>query len=74
MPNYNLKYYKYLTITIQLFYHIYSQPGLLINYGYKIIYIPEHFSDNWLDDIDLDFSLNIFDPLPFLSLIENGSD
>ena len=72
MPNYNLKYYKYLTITIQLFYHIYSQSGLLISYGYKIIYIPEHFSDNWLDD--LDFSLNIFDPLPFLSLIENGSD
>ena len=70
MPNYNLKYYKYLTITIQLFYHIYSQPGLLIGYGHKIIYI----SDHWSDYIDFDFSLTIFDPLPFLSLIENGSD
>jgi len=70
MPNYNLKYYKYLTITIQLFYHIYSQPGLLISYGHKIIYI----SDHWSDDIDFDFSLTIFDPIPFLSLIENGSD
>ena len=74
MPNYNLKYYKYLTITIQLFYHINSQPGLLISYGQKIIYIPEHFSDHWSDDIDFDFSLTIFDPIPFLSLIENGSD
>ncbi|MBE76474.1 MAG: hypothetical protein CMG41_01895 [Candidatus Marinimicrobia bacterium] len=70
MPNYNLKYYKYLTITIQLYYHIYSQPGLLISYGNKIFYIPDH----WLDDIYFDFSLTIFDPLPFLSLIENGSD
>ena len=70
MPNYNLKYYKYLTITIQLFYHIYSQLGLLISYGHKIIYISDHCSD----DIDFDFSLTIFDPLPFLSVIENGSD
>jgi len=31
-----LKYSQYLTISIQLFYHIYSQPGSLISYDHKI--------------------------------------
>ena len=31
-----MKYYKYLTITIQLFYYTYSQPGSLISYDHKI--------------------------------------
>ena len=31
-----MKYSQYLTISIQLFYHIYSQPGSLISYDHKI--------------------------------------